>query len=252
MPHSPFSRYQNPHYFKGSISEVGEDEARRVDTTFPLFEFVNWKFYLPRKLQHYHLIDEEFPEFLKGDAILDVGTRTNTLSEMLGKKCQLVDKNNPNLPSWDWEKESLPYQDKTFDTVVCLDTLEHINDFHGSVEDLMRVSKRYVIISLPNVWRKALKPFMRAEGSGAAYGIPPEKPMDRHKWFFNAEDVERFFAYTCGKENAEFKLVRVVHHIPKATSQQKFFYPLLRAVLPERYFKNYFVETVFVVLERRS
>ncbi len=49
----------------------------------------------------------------------------------------------------------LPYEDKSFDTVVCLEVLEHLEDPRKALSELARVSKKYVIISTPNepIWR---------------------------------------------------------------------------------------------------
>ena len=36
------------------------------------------------------------------------------------------------------------------DCVVCTDVLEHVNNLHEVFEELIRITKRYVIISVPN------------------------------------------------------------------------------------------------------
>lgn len=35
------------------------------------------------------------------------------------------------------------------------------------------------------------------------YGLPFEKPEDRHKWFFSSEEAEKFILYRAGKNNME-------------------------------------------------
>jgi ubiquinone/menaquinone biosynthesis C-methylase UbiE len=44
----------------------------------------------------------------------------------------------------------LPFRDNTFDIVFCMDFLHHVNDIKRGVEDMLRVSKNYVIIIEPN------------------------------------------------------------------------------------------------------
>jgi len=47
---------------------------------------------------------------------------------------------------------NLPFKDKSFDLVTCLEVLEHLpqDDFKKGILELQRVSKRYIIITVPN------------------------------------------------------------------------------------------------------
>jgi len=47
------------------------------------------------------------------------------------------------------ETEKLPFKDRTFDTVICSDVLEHIKDHSLIIPELFRVSKRTVVVSVP-------------------------------------------------------------------------------------------------------
>ena len=44
---------------------------------------------------------------------------------------------------------TLPFSDNSFDTVVCSEVLEHINDAERAVQELKRVARRYVLITVP-------------------------------------------------------------------------------------------------------
>ena len=44
---------------------------------------------------------------------------------------------------------NLPYEDNSFDTVICSDVLEHLSDDKKALNDLMRVAKKKVIITVP-------------------------------------------------------------------------------------------------------
>lgn len=168
---------------------------------------------------------------------------------MLHLDATLVDKYNPDLTPFDWEQAPLPYADDSFETVVCLDTLEHIDDFHISFNNLVRVARRHVIISLPNNWRRALKAFLKGRGLSVAYGIPPEKPSDRHKWFFNPEQFENFMFYQVGtRDDLVIRAVR--YYMPMTRMLHRILYPLMSMLLPERYFKNFFVHTMFICFEK--
>ena len=45
---------------------------------------------------------------------------------------------------------NLPYEDNSFDTVVCSEVLEHIEDWSSAINELKRVSRRYVVITVPH------------------------------------------------------------------------------------------------------
>ena len=85
--------------------------------------------------------------------------------------------------------ERLPFPDRAFDTVVCSDVLEHLDSLHRVFGEMVRVSRRWLVISLPNNWTNARRPIERGAGSFAFYGLPADKPVDRHKWFFSLEDA---------------------------------------------------------------
>jgi SAM-dependent methyltransferase len=44
---------------------------------------------------------------------------------------------------------SLPYKDNSFDLLVCLEVLEHITDYKKALRELVRVSNKYLLISVP-------------------------------------------------------------------------------------------------------
>ncbi len=57
----------------------------------------------------------------------------------------------------------LPYEDASFDTVVCSEVLEHIVDWDGAIAELKRVARRHVVITVPHEpYFKALNDLGRA------------------------------------------------------------------------------------------
>ncbi len=240
----------NGRYFRGTYQERGltaaVDAARTNHLTKNQIVYTTYK---PRPQERYLLIKDRFSRFLQG-TILDVGSRDATIQELLGSRCTLVDKNNPALPEFNWEKELLPYADKSFESVVCLDVLEHIDRFHTAFDDLLRVSSKHVIISLPNCWRKMFKQMLKGTGTQASYGLPPESPMDRHRWFFNPQELEEFLAYRGACGPIPFQIVARAYHLPLATGLHRIVYPLVMKLFPSRYTKNLLVNTAFYVLEK--
>jgi SAM-dependent methyltransferase len=46
--------------------------------------------------------------------------------------------------------QRLPYQDNTFDVVLCSETLEHVSDLQAATGELIRVCRRAVVITVPH------------------------------------------------------------------------------------------------------
>jgi SAM-dependent methyltransferase len=88
--------------------------------------------------------------------------------------------------------DRLPFDDAAFDCVVCSDVLEHLDNLHTIFDEILRVTKRWAIISWPNNWVNARVPIARGYGVLKHYGLPPAKPHDRHKWFFNLTEAHEF------------------------------------------------------------
>lgn len=236
-------------------TEMIDEGLRAVDELKPKFTIAKnatYNPYVPRSEQRYMHLSDYHKEYLVGN-VIDVGSRSSELLERLsGIKADLVDKHNKDLPDWDWEKDTVPAPDGSYDSVICYDTLEHIDNFHEGFNDLLRLSRDYVLISLPNNWKKAFNEFIKGRGRWASYGIPPEAPHDRHKWFFNTEDIEDFIYYHSVPLRGNYEVIDVKYHIPKTIWRIKLLYPIFQLILPEYHYKNLFVETVFIVLKKRT
>lgn len=44
----------------------------------------------------------------------------------------------------------LPYKDNSFDLVLCTEVLEHLEEPEKALKELIRISKKYLVISVPN------------------------------------------------------------------------------------------------------
>jgi len=69
------------------------------------------------------------------------------VSEEGAKKCK---EKGFDVSVADISTEDLPFHDKTFDTVIMLDILEHLYDPEALLREAVRVSKQNIIISVPN------------------------------------------------------------------------------------------------------
>ena len=175
---------------------------------------------------------ERFSRYLVGRT-LDVGCDEAHLKELLPDiEYTGVDiAGNPDI-RLDLEKvEWLPFLDSSYDCVICVDVLEHLDNLHRIFGELIRVAKKNLIISLPNCWSVARRPLERGKGSFAHYGLPQDLPSDRHKWFFSLSQAREFvlqqgrrygisIAELHATEKPRLSLVRVLRKIryPKQES----------------------------------
>lgn len=130
-----------------------------------------------------------------GGSVLDVGCDERQLAGELADGCQYtgVDLNPAADVVIDLEREDLPFGDRSFDTVVCADVLEHLDRCHAVFDELCRVAEGRVIAALPNPLRNMVHAIFEGEaGRLKHYGLPVDPPADRHKWFFGQRDAERF------------------------------------------------------------
>ena len=111
-----------------------------------------------------HDVLDDYGTHLQG-RILDVGAGdqatffrgtfgNNYESLDIGDGYKIVTRNERDAIShvYNLEGRPLPFEDKSFDCVMCMDTLEHVDDPHLLLGELLRVSSKHVIVSLPNNW----------------------------------------------------------------------------------------------------
>lgn len=142
--------------------------------------------------------------------------------------------------------DQLPFADRSFDTVICLDVLEHLDNFHRIFQELIRVSGDKIIVSLPNCWVGARRPLQRGHGAVGHYGLPIESPADRHRWFFNLSEARHFLersAVSLGYRIVAMRVTEKPRPWPVCFAR-RLIYPK-----PEQYWNRY-AHTLWAVLQR--
>lgn len=122
----------------------------------------------PLKLYFINRFFKKFTLLIKDldiESVLDVGcgegvTLSKLKKEGIGKSWEGVDseeeaikigkKMHPNLSLNKGNVYDLEYKNSSFDLVICTEVLEHLEDPGKGFEELLRVSKKYVIFSVPN------------------------------------------------------------------------------------------------------
>jgi len=147
-----------------------------------------------------------FKDNLQKLTLLDVGCRGCELKEYVKDLVQYsgVDLFQNSQGSVDFVlnvENGLLMADKSYDFVVALDLVEHLDDFQGGLEELLRVTRSYLIVMLPNLAYAPLRKEFLLSGSFSnltdkydlLYGKAGGKEVDRHRWL----TVLRRLKYTC-------------------------------------------------------
>lgn len=135
----------------------------------------------------------------KGQKVLDVGCGDGLFLSALAQKEVLasgVDISEEGVKKCrekgldvsvvDISIENLPFQDGAFDTVIMLDVLEHLYAPEALLQEAARVSKKYIIISVPNF--NSLPARLQV-----LFGNVPEnnRPNKGHVYWFNYKILKK-------------------------------------------------------------
>jgi ubiquinone/menaquinone biosynthesis C-methylase UbiE len=102
------------------------------------------------------------------------------------------------------EIDRLPFANDSFDTCCAFEVLEHLERFHLICDEMFRVCKSTLLISLPNsaveivgicrntrIYDDPLENGVYSKFNG----LPLKVPEDRHRWWLTFEDIIRYFVW---------------------------------------------------------
>jgi SAM-dependent methyltransferase len=182
------------------------------------------------------------------ESVLDVGCYEAPLRDLL-KDVTYVGVDIVGNPDHviDLERtDRLPFDDEQFQCVICVEVLEHLDGLHQTFDELVRVSKRHLIVSLPNCWCAARRQLEKGSGSISHYGLPAERPADRHKWFINLTQAREFFE---SKATAGLKLLdMVIAEKPRNPIVRGF----RKLIYSAESYSNRYAHTLFAVYEKTT
>jgi hypothetical protein len=132
---------------------------------------------------------------MKG-TLLDVGSRDRIL-------LQYINQEKINYYSADIEanhdyqftlERTIPFENRHFDYVVCLDVLEHVENIHFAFSELMRISNLGIIVALPNMGtlQRRFWYFLKGNLNTKKYELPSSYPNDRHRWLTVYHEINSF------------------------------------------------------------
>jgi SAM-dependent methyltransferase len=105
-------------------------------------------------------------EELEASTVLDVGDSDGLMLRALGKSGTAVNAlpgaidhiRSNGVEAVLSRGESLPFEDSSFDYVLCFQTVEHVEDPYSLLVELGRVARRSVFVSIPGVFRTHVLP----------------------------------------------------------------------------------------------
>jgi SAM-dependent methyltransferase len=159
-------------------------------------------------------IASKYATILRG-SVLDIGCDRAQLARHLPAGATYIgaDMNDTADLVINLDRDNLPFLDASIDTVIAADVLEHLERLHAVFDELCRVARRRVIVSLPNPYRSFI--LAAAEGKASTlkyYGLPADKPIDRHRWFFGARHAEAFIRERAARNGYEVEQLDVEEH----------------------------------------
>ena len=216
-------------------------------------------FYRSRKERTEWMCERFCDVFSSSSSVLDVGCWERDLATFLheGIKYHGIDIAGYPDQVIDLEKiQRLPFDNASYDTVVCLDVLEHIENIHCITDELFRIAKKNVIISLPNplrgIWNYIFKrKTSKDDGYGIHskyYGLPLVVPEDRHRWFFSYDEAVRFVTHKASQNGFTATVIETdldhkrINTLPRVVAR-------IGSLLLG---KNLFADSVIFLLERND
>jgi hypothetical protein len=150
--------------------------------------------------------------------------------------------------------DRLPFADNSFDICCAFDVLEHLENFHLIADEIYRVSKSTLLISLPNSALEIPSIFRNVRAYddplengvySKYYGIPLAPPKDRHRWWMTFEDIVRFFLCFENEKGCTTEFF-----VPDKGSSLK--RSLFTFIAGERLYMTLFCSTVWIRIEKRA
>ncbi len=153
------------------------------------------------------MINENFSDY----TLLDMGCRTRALLPLL-TDCKEYYGTDFVPADGVFEcnlEEGLPkIEDNAFDIVCALDVLEHLEHAHLGLEEALRIAKKAVFISLPNMYYIKFRLNYLSGRLSGKYDFPTHPIMDRHRWVLSFTEAEAFIhANVQGNEVTTQKII---------------------------------------------
>ena len=150
-------------------------------------------------------INQEYSDY----SLLDAGCRTMDLKPLLNGNREYFGTDlfpGEGVMVCNLE-EKLPFGDEQFDIVTALDVLEHLNDPHTALQELIRVAKKAIFVSLPNMYYIQFRwNYLRGNLSGK-YAFPKDPVLDRHRWVMSYQETLDFIYHNAANYTVSHQMI---------------------------------------------
>ena len=217
--------------------------------------------YYTREERNKFIIDE-LGDYI-GSSVLNVGGGGRKhLKSFLTENQEYIELDIAGKPDYivNLEKEMpLQFDDNSFETVICTDVLEHVDNLHELFSELERVSSKHIILSLPNGVADSFdiirnKDSVNKENNTGKhskfYGLPFQKPVDRHKWIFSYTEAEEFLDYKSKEYNLDILETFGIAYYG-VSLKGKLVRFVIEKILGKQMRKHLFCSTIWCVYKKR-
>jgi len=165
----------------------------------------------PGRVSRQYVVGDLYGDpYLRTKSVLDIGCDIRGVSERIGEDTKYIGVDIQGLGDYllDLDKEDLPFEPKSFDTVICFEVLEHLNRIHALFDQMLSISAEYFIGSLfiesGNFKGRSINGYGDPLGN---MNLPIAPVFDRHEWIFSMTDALDFIYYRARRMG--FKIIRL-------------------------------------------
>ena len=104
--------------------------------------------------------------------------------------------------------KGLPFSDMSYDDVVALDLVEHIDDLEGALGELLRISKKSLLVMLPNIGHSLFRlNFLRTGRISEKYDLVYGQGKDRHRWITTLSQSDKYMQRFADDRHLELQII---------------------------------------------
>lgn len=164
--------------------------------------------------------------------ILDIGCSDNYM-KMIHDNVIGIDINGSPDIIFDLEKGNIPIKENSFDCIICLDVLEHVDNLHEVLDQFLLISKKYIILSFPNELRFLNLIRYVYKTNNREFGF---FPRNRHKWFISYSQSKTFIRNFAKKNN-----LIIINDYTNLGYKSKFLFKIIKNKFPNILPHGYYV-----------
>jgi len=133
-------------------------------------------------------------------SLVDLGCRTMDLKPLLRDCSEYLGTDivpGENVVQCDLEQGLPQFKTNSHDVVVALDVLEHLENCHKLLDEMIRVARKTVYVSLPNMYYISFRLRFLLKGNlSGKYSFPTKPVLDRHRWVLSYNEAVDFIDHS--------------------------------------------------------